>query len=134
MINIRRILMKTSLDGMFKMDAKESEEGKWFPITDGVSLKIRSSFSDKSADVRRRIESGYKGKLSPKLKEQITLRHISEGIIIDWKGLEIDGEPAGEYDPVKMEAMLQNMPELISTISEICTSTQSFQDSETEKN
>ncbi len=126
--------MKTSLDSSFKMNDKEKEDGKWFFVSDEVEFKVRSSFSDVATSVRRRLDSGFKGKIPIKVQEQITLRHISEGIVIDWRGLTVDGEPAGDYDPKVMEEMLSQMPSLVVTIAEISSSTESFQDDEIAKN
>jgi hypothetical protein len=127
--------MKTSFDADFKTNLEDAENGKWFTITGGVELKIRSANSKASEAVRRKLESGYRGKIPESVKRDITLRHIAQGLIVDWRGVEIDGELQTTYDAKKMEVILKEMPALIGVVADICSDVAAFQgDEDTEKN
>jgi hypothetical protein len=98
--------MKTNVDGLFKTDKKEAEEGKEFEVAPGVFLTIRKASSKVSQDTRRRLESAYAGKVPKSMEETVSIRHIAQGIVAGWRGWVINEEKQVDYDWKVMEQLL----------------------------
>jgi len=90
----------------FKTNKSLEEDGTWVDIGDDISLKIRRFNSEKSQEVRRRLEKPYahmtrQGRALPtKTNEEITKKQIIEVILVDWKGITDDN---GEVIPYSLE-------------------------------
>lgn len=80
-----------SLYKQYKTDTSLEEDGISIEF-DGFSVTIRRASSKTSMDVRKRLEAPYvkvmRGRdLPPKLAEEILIKHLAEGIIVDWEGV-----------------------------------------------
>jgi hypothetical protein len=81
-----------SFRDLYGTDKAAETEGTWVELAEGVSVKIRRANSKKSREVRKRLEKPYitmirRDTLPDNVAEQITARHVSEGILLDWKGI-----------------------------------------------
>jgi hypothetical protein len=81
-----------SFSDLYGTDRKAETDGTWVDIADGVSVMVRRANSKKSREIRKRLEKPYlsmirRDTLPDNIQEQITARHVAEGILINWKGV-----------------------------------------------
>lgn len=75
-----------------RTDINAYSEGRWFPITAGSRIKLRSATSAKAQEARREVNRPYalrtdKGlTLTDEENKEIFLRIMAKGIIVDWEG------------------------------------------------
>ena len=117
---------KTNFDETFGVNRDYAEHGKWFKLNDEVELKIRYNLSKNVAKVRRRLEQGFKGELSDDATLKLGIRTIAQGIVVDWRGVVIDGQPVEKYDWKIMEQLLEEYPKLITVITDISSDNRDF--------
>ncbi len=104
--------MKLNIDQYYK--TKDIDEGVWFYVSDDVAFKVRSVYSNKITEGKRRA---YLSKHSNNNQSvESACKFTAHVMITDWKGLEIDGEKVGKYDPKKMTEILVSMPALFVDI------------------
>lgn len=87
-------MTKTSIFDLYETDDNAEEDGKWFSeFGPEIQLKLRRFSSAKSRKVRDSLFKGplkvYKTaeKIPTSLSEELTARHLAEGIVVDWKGV-----------------------------------------------
>lgn len=82
-----------TLFDLFAVDDDEAENGKWFSFGKNIRIKIRRHKSEKSIKVRERLDAPYAqasrkmSDLPKKIQDEITYKHLAEGIIADWEGV-----------------------------------------------
>lgn len=84
--------------GRFRTDLDREVEGVWVDIGKGAKLKIarignpkyKEVFSEQAKPYRRQIRSGN---LSDEVAERILAKSLAETVLLDWEGLEENGEP-----------------------------------------
>jgi hypothetical protein len=88
-----------TLFDLFAVDDDEAEHGKWFSFGKNIRIKIRRHKSEKSIKVREKLDAPYAqasrklSDLPKKIQDEITYRHLAEGIIADWEGVYgVDGK------------------------------------------
>lgn len=92
--------MKTNLDSMFKTDDALESGGIWFDLTDTTgflvkrfgglnSPKVKAAMSKYFKPYARQIENGT---MDLKKEKEIMYRVFVESCLVDWKGVEIDGQ------------------------------------------
>ena len=120
--------MKTNVDGLFKTDKKEAEEGKEFEVAPGVFLTIRKATSKASQEARRRLESAYAGKVPKAMEETLGIRHLAQGVVAGWRGWVINKEKQEGYDWKVMEQLLlqDDMVDLRELIAHLSTNDENF--------
>lgn len=123
-----------SLYSMFGADESTSENGKWFPFGKTIEFKIRRFKSKKSRKVRDALEAPYKratkfGTALPEdVQTEITIQHLAEGIIADWKGVtDKNGAPV-KYSKEAAIVLLTDLPELRDSIAELSLNLDNFRD------
>lgn len=98
-----------SFRDLYATDKAAETDGTWVELGEGVKVMLRRANSKKSKDVRKRLEKPYismlrRDTLPDHIAEQITARHVAEGILIDWKGVtdekgkEIKFSPEAAYE------------------------------------
>lgn len=128
-------------------DSEAEENGKWFnDIFDdesNINVKIRRMSSKKSMQVRRRLDKMYRSKSNRKgeypdaVGNEVFIKHLSEGVVVDWNGiLDRDGSVV-ECTPENAERLFKALPTFRDMIGVICANMDSFrveEADETEKN
>lgn len=92
--------MKTNLDSLFKTDGSFEKDGIWMEISDKTAFKVKrfgGRNSQHIQSVMARLSKPYTKQIEMKtLSEEkdyeITVRLFVETCLVDWKGVEIDGE------------------------------------------
>ncbi len=108
-----------NISKFFRSDRDAVENGKWFPVAPGIELKIRKATSKKAADIRRKLAAGFPAGIPEEMQHENGLKNLAYGIIVDWKGIEIDGEEAPEYDADLMLDLLNDLPDLAEFVASI---------------
>jgi len=110
------------LDDVFGTSERETEEGKWFKVGKNAEFKLRRFNSKKSNKVRAALDAQYKSafkvvKMPDELLEKITNEHIAVGIIVDWRGIKLNGEPL-KYSKANAIAILEKYPDLRNIVAD----------------
>lgn len=126
--------MSTSLYSMFAADNNASENGKWFDFGPDIQLKIRRFKSKKSRKTREELEAPYKratkfgSTLPDSVVEDITNKHVAQGIVVDWKGVtDLEGT-AVAFSPAAVLKLVTDLPEFRDAIIEISLSLDSYRE------
>lgn len=95
-----------SFRDLYGTDRKAETDGVWVDLAEGVSVMVRRANSKKSREVRKRLEKPYlsmirRDTLPDTQAEQITARHVAEGILLNWKGVT---DEKGKEIPFSVEA------------------------------
>jgi len=115
--------MKTNLDKYFKTNANFEKDGIWFEISEEVGFLIRR-FGGKNAEKVKLAIAKYhkpyarqieKGTLDPGKENKIMVRAFVESCLVNWKGIEIDGE-ATEFSIEKAVEFFVGLPDLASEL------------------
>ena len=115
--------MKTNLDKFFKTDSDLERDGVWFEISDDIGFLIRR-FGGKNSDRVKLALAKYhkpytrqieKGTLDPQKETELMTKAFVESCMIDWKGVEIDGESVPFSQETAFKFFLE-LPELLSEL------------------
>ena len=92
------------LNEAFGTDTALEEEGKWFDIGDGASIKVARFGNDAHRKMLLKLREPYKalllrgGQIPDDVNDGIVTESMAQTILLDWKGmLDQDGEVI-EYD------------------------------------
>lgn len=127
--------MKTNVDKFFKNDQTLESEGIWFMISDEVGFKIRRFGGANSHRIKAAMAKHYKpyarqienGTLDPDKEKDIMLKVFIESCMLDWKGVEIDGE-LKDYSKEIAIPFFQELPELADTLSQYALDSKNFRE------
>lgn len=116
--------MKSNLDKHFKTDAKMEKEGIWFDINDTAGFRLTRFGGENSPGVKAALAKYYKPyaaqleieSLSPEKEREIFVRVFVESCVVDWRGIDIDGEENVPFDKEKAIALLIGLPDLFETL------------------
>ncbi len=131
--------MTTSVYDLFGASENAAENGKWFDFGPDLKVKIRRFKSKKSRKVRENLEAPYKRvskfgtTLPDDVQDEISTRHIAEGIVVDWKGV-LDKE--GKEIPYSVAAAVKlftDLPEFRDAVAEISLGLDNYRDGEKEE-
>ena len=114
--------MKTNLDVLFKTDDKIEKEGIWFDIDEEIGFRMRR-FNDRNPKVKAAMAKHYKpfarqidmGSIAADREREILTNLFVDSCLIDWKGVEIDGEKK-EYDRNVAISFFNELPDLMQTL------------------
>lgn len=86
------------LEKLFAQDDTAVEEGKWFNVQKDVHFKIASVNSERYQTVFRTLTKDYRTAIrrktmDPEVMEEIMKKVAAKTLLLDWKGLELDGKP-----------------------------------------
>jgi hypothetical protein len=92
--------MKTNLDKFYKTDKKIETQGIWFKISDEVGFLVKRFGGYNSPDVKAALAKHYKpyskqidaGTIAPDKEREVLAKAFVDSVVIDWKGVEIDGK------------------------------------------
>lgn len=112
-------------------------EGVWSDIGDGASVKVaRAGNSAYIAAIRKLMKPHRltlrKGSLPDDLADKIGIQAMSETILLDWKGIILDGKPF-EYSTTNAVTVLTKYKDFREQIVELAAELSLYQE-EAEKN
>lgn len=127
--------MKSNLDAMFKTDKNLEKEGVWFEVADGVKFLIKRFGGANSEAVKKAMAKYYKPHakmvergIMPVHKEvEIMAKVFVDVCLIDWEGVEIDGEIV-PFNKEKAVEFFCGLPELLDTLMEYAQGQESFKE------
>lgn len=97
--------MKTNLDELFSNDKEAEKNGVWLPLTDTIEFQVKRFGGANSTCLKKSLAKNYKpfakliekGLLPEEKERDIYVKTFVDACLLDWKGIEIDGE-AKAYD------------------------------------
>jgi len=100
----------------YKTDLTVSEEGVWVDMGEGCQLLVARKGNQKFARKLKALIKPYQRQIdmntmSDDLANKLLAEAMAYGILLDWKGLKLDGKEI-KYSPEKAQELL-NDPELI---------------------
>jgi hypothetical protein len=116
--------MKTNLDGRFKTNKEDEKNGKWFDLdqegTQGFCLRPMKASNPRT---KAAMAAHYKpyarlieiDALEPAKAREISVKIFIQICLVDWKGIEIDGEPA-KCEPEAAFKLFMELPDLFDTL------------------
>jgi len=115
--------MKTNLDKFYKTDSSLEKDGIWIMISDEIGFLVRrfgGANSDKIKLAMAQYHKPYarlieKGTLDSDKEAKLMTRAFVEACLVDWKGIEIDGEITPFSVDVAVEFFI-NLPELANEV------------------
>lgn len=127
--------MKTNLDGFYKSNTELEKEGKWFELSPGVEFKLRRMGGGNSTELKKIHAKLFKpyafqiqsGALPAEKEIEISTKVFIEACMVDWKGVEIDGE-FPEFSPELAFALFQELPNLCDLLIRTATSESNYRE------
>ncbi len=110
-----------SIFARFKTNRTAEEDGTWIDLGGGLKVKIRRFSAKKSVDVREALEKPYrmrggKTEIPKDILEDITWRHLADGIIVDWSGVvDTDGSEI-KFSSDAAYKLMSELPELAKIV------------------
>lgn len=82
----------------YSTDKDAEEAGVWVDFGDGIEVQLRRLNSNKSKEIRRKLEKPYakqfRGQDMPEtIQEDLLNKQIAKAIIVDWKGVPDPAKP-----------------------------------------
>lgn len=117
--------MKSNLDSLFKTDRESEKTGVWFLVKPEVGFLVKRFGGANAPEVQKKLALYYKpqarlidkGQLDEETTRRIFLRVFVESSMIDWKGIEIDGEVKPFNSQLAVD-FLMGLPELADALIE----------------
>ena len=127
--------MKTNLDSLFKTNKNLEKDGIWFSISDDTKFLIRRFGGANSQNVKQAMAKYYKpfsrqvqsGTLSAEKEKEILVRAFVDSSLVDWKGVEIDGEEV-EFSKDKAIELFLELEDLFEALYAYASSNESFRE------
>jgi hypothetical protein len=121
--------MKTNLDETFKTDLSCERDGIWLEISDTIAFKVKRFGGVNQPELKRAFAKYYKpyakqienGTLSPDKEREVTTRTFVEVVLVDWRGIEIDGKEEPFTKELAIKFFLE-LPELFELVIKHATS------------
>lgn len=114
----------------FKLDKKAEKEGIWVEIGDGAKIKVARLGNPAYQGAIRRMGKPFArqmrhGGVDTDVLEGITRRAMARHILLDWEGLEVDGE-AVEYSEKNALKLLTDYSAFYDLVSECAADNELF--------
>ena len=128
--------MKTNLDNLYKTDKGYETEGIWLEISEGVGFKVKRFGGFNASSVKQSLAKYYKpyskqieaGTLPESKEAEISTKVFVDSCVLDWKGIEIDGE-VKEFSKDLCIKFLLELPELSKVLVDYATDKNNFKES-----
>jgi hypothetical protein len=126
--------MKTNLDQFFKTNEDLEKNGRWFEITGDIGFLVRP-FKATNPKVKAAMAAHFKpyarqielGTLDDKKSFEINVRLFIESCLVDWRGVEIDGQ-AVPFAPDVALKFFEGLPDLFHTLWAHCNDFKNYRD------
>jgi hypothetical protein len=127
--------MKTNLDSLFKGDKQTESDGVWFEVSEGVKFRVKRMGGNNQAEVAKATTKYYtpyakliEKNLMPLEKvAKITAKIFVDSCLIDWEGVEIDGQEA-PFSKETAVAFFTELPDLLTVLMDYAGSVESFRE------
>lgn len=127
-------MMKSNLDKHFKQNNDLEKDGVWFEFGTGVKFLVRR-FGGSNPEVKKSMTKYYKpvarlvekNLLEPDKEKKVMAKAFIESCLINWEGVEIDGE----LKPYSFEAAVElftNLPELLDTLVDCAQDSENYKE------
>ena len=125
----------------FEVDKALEEEGAWFDVGDGGRLKIARRNNRRYREHLRRLTRGKEQQLRLNVlpeaaAEEMLVKALAGCVLLDWKGIEIDGKEV-QYSEATAAEFMRAYPdfrELVDALADDIEAFRQSQDEEAEKN
>lgn len=127
--------MKTNLDKIFKTDKSVEQKGIWFKISEEIGFLIKRFGGYNSPDVKAAMAKHYRpyakqiesGTLSYEKEREVLTRAFVDAVVIDWKGVEIDGVKQPFEKELAVKFFL-GLPDLLETLTQQATDASNYRE------
>ena len=121
----------------YKTDKDAESEGVWEDIGEGFRVKVARSNNPHHQRVAENLMRPYRrqianGSLSNDKLTEITVKAMSEALLLDWEGLEIDDKPV-PYSRETAHKLLTEYKDFREEVAELAQSIELFRSSEIEE-
>lgn len=128
----------------FATDPESEESGVWVDLGDGAAIRVARMGNKKHVKTQRRLMKPHRGllqsgrSLSDDVADAIAVKVTAETILVDWKGLLINGKPV-EYSVEKAieilsDPVFRNFSDMVAKIASSPGTFNSLDQEELEKN
>ena len=121
---------------LFGVNKAKESEGAWCPIGGGIEVRVKragQSNNEFAAEQMKMLKPFSKqiamNTMDMDVLRQINAKLFAKHIIVDWRGVSIDGE-AIPFSPAKFLEFAIEMPDFFSDVFAAATELQNFQDDE----
>lgn len=126
--------MKSNLDKHFKQDSSQEKDGIWFELDGGIRFRLRR-FGGSNTELKKAMVRHYKpkarliekGLLSEAEERSIVAKSFISACMIDWEGVEVDGELVPYSFDVAVE-LFKGLPELLETLMEYAQDSENYRE------
>lgn len=111
----------------FGTSKKLENDGVWHELGDGAAIKVARWNNRRFNELKRQLERKYltqqkTGKLPEDIAEKIIIETIAHAVLLDWRGIELNGAPLPAYTPeegikVLTDTAEVNMSEFRDTVA-----------------
>lgn len=125
--------MKSNLDKFFKTDKSLEKSGVWLTISDEVGFLVKP-FRPENPAMKQAMATHYKpvarqmelGTLDPEKEREIMAKLFVTASLVDWRGVEIDGEVVPFSREVAVP-FLVGLPDLFKTLMDYAQDFRNYQ-------
>lgn len=129
--------MKTNLDQLYRTDGDIEKEGVLIRFTDKVAFKVRRYGGTNNTEFKKASKKYFKphakqierGAIDPNLARELVIKSFVEGCLVDWEGVEIDGE-VKDYDPKLAIDLFKELPDLFDELLDQSQNVSNFREEE----
>lgn len=127
--------MKTNLDSLFKTDKVSEKEGVWFRVSEDVRFLVARFGGNNAVKVKQALAKHYKpfakqiesGAMPAEREKEVLIKSFVEASLLDWEGIEIDGEKKDFSKEVAVEFFME-LPELFEAIYSYASASDSYKE------
>lgn len=131
--------MKSNLDSLFKTDKGQELSGVWFLVTETAGFLVKRWGGANSKEIQKKLAKYYKpharliesGAMEEATARKILLKVFVESCIMDWKGIEIDGE-IRKFDKTLVVDFLMELPDLADALIQYAGDISNFKEEDSE--
>lgn len=123
----------------FRSNRESEEDGVWMGLYETTDFKVRAFGAKAVLDLREKLMKPFQqmirvgAKIPDEKNEEIGLKVLAGAILVDWKGVKIEGE-AVEFSTESAYMLFKKLPKLANTIAAYAMDAQNFRDALTEDN
>lgn len=126
--------MKSNLDKHFKQNTSLEKEGVWFELEGGIKFLVRR-FGGANTEVKKAMVKYYKpvaklidkNLLGDEKEKSIVSKAFIKACMIDWQGVEIDGEEKPYSFELAVE-LFERLPELLDTLMDYAQDSENYRE------
>jgi len=112
----------------------EATSGKWFDLGDGARIRVAKAGNERHEHVLKRLRKPYRNMrtVPDGVVDEITRRAAAEALLLDWEGIEENGEPQACTLEKKLE-YFERFPDFLEQVAFIAGNMRNFTDEEADE-